>query len=248
MIWHLYDYYLMPGGGYFGTRKACEPVHVQYSYEDKTVIAVNTTQRLLRDLKLTVQLYDINLAVRFSKVLRFDLLADSNSLPLLIPQIPDLTSAYFLSMVLEDSKGEIVSSNFYWLSTKDDVLDWQKSTWYYTPANSYADLTQLQNLQPAKLAVSARAMRKNGRETAQIKVSNPSSGLAFFIHLQIKQSRSERNVLPVIWQDNYFSLMPGEGKEITAAYRVTDLAGSKAVLAVDAWNSAPVMTRILPGR
>ncbi|MFN2533041.1 MAG: glycoside hydrolase family 2 protein, partial [Pyrinomonadaceae bacterium] len=31
MIWHLYDYYLATGGGYFGTKKACEPVHAQYS-------------------------------------------------------------------------------------------------------------------------------------------------------------------------------------------------------------------------
>ena len=28
MIWHLYDYYLRPGGGYYGTKKACEPLHV----------------------------------------------------------------------------------------------------------------------------------------------------------------------------------------------------------------------------
>jgi exo-1,4-beta-D-glucosaminidase len=31
LIWHLYDYYLVPAGGYFGTKKACEPVHVQYA-------------------------------------------------------------------------------------------------------------------------------------------------------------------------------------------------------------------------
>ncbi|MGC1920593.1 MAG: sugar-binding domain-containing protein, partial [Acidobacteriaceae bacterium] len=31
VIWHLYDYYLQTGGGYFGTKKACEPLHVQYS-------------------------------------------------------------------------------------------------------------------------------------------------------------------------------------------------------------------------
>src|SRR5262249_45780766 len=30
LIWHLYDYYLLPAAGYFGTRKACETVHVQY--------------------------------------------------------------------------------------------------------------------------------------------------------------------------------------------------------------------------
>ena len=41
MIWHLYDYYLRPGGGYFGTKKACEPLHVQYSYDDRSVVVVN---------------------------------------------------------------------------------------------------------------------------------------------------------------------------------------------------------------
>ena len=244
MIWHLYDYYLMPGGGYFGTKKACEPIHVQYSDADKSVIAVNTTSAQLRDLKLTAQVYDINLALKFSKVLRLDLPADSTSRAFAIPQLQDLSSTYFLRVLLEDSNGQLVSSNFYWLSTKDDVLDWQKSTWYYTPTNSYADMTQLQNLQPARLAVSTRAVRKNGHEFVQIKVSNPSDSLAFFIHLQVKQSRTERNVLPVIWQDNYFSLLPGESKEITAAYRASDLAGSNALLVVDGWNSPVVKVPI----
>ncbi len=31
MIWHLFDYYLDAGGGYFGVKKACEPLHIQYS-------------------------------------------------------------------------------------------------------------------------------------------------------------------------------------------------------------------------
>ena len=42
MIWHLYDYYLRPGGSYFGTKKACEPLHVQYSYDDRSVVVVNS--------------------------------------------------------------------------------------------------------------------------------------------------------------------------------------------------------------
>ena len=245
MIWHLYDYYLMPGGGYFGTKKACEPVHVQYSYEDKSVIAVNTTDRPLRDLKLTVQVYDINLAAKFSKVLELDLPADSNSRAFVIPQIQDLPATYFLRLLLEDSNGQLVSSNFYWLSTKDDVLDWQKSTWYYTPTNSYADMTQLQRLQPVKLALSSRAVRKDGDEIARVTVSNPSRSMAFFIHLQIKDGRTERDVLPVIWQDNYFSLLPGERREVTATYQVRDLGKAGAVVAVDGWNISPVKTPII---
>ena len=245
MIWHLYDYYLMPGGGYFGTKKACEPVHVQYSYADKSVIAVNTTQRPLRDLKLTAQVYDINLAAKFSKVLQLDLPADSNSTAFVIPQIENLSATYFLRLQLEDSNGQLVSSNFYWLSTKDDVLDWQKSTWYYTPTNSYADMTQLQKLQPVKLALSSRTVRKDGDEIAHVRVSNPGRTMAFFIHLQIKQGRTERDVLPVIWEDNYFSLLPGESREVTATYRVRDLGTTGAVVAVDGWNISPVKTPIV---
>ena len=245
MIWHLYDYYLMPGGGYFGTKKACEPVHVQYSYHDKSVIAVNTTQRQLRDLKLTVQVYDINLASKFSKVMQLDLPADSNLTTFAIPQIQDLTTTYFLRLQLEDSNGQTLSSNFYWLSTKDDVLDWQKSTWYYTPTSSYADMTQLQKLQPVKLALSSRAARKDGDEVARVRVSNPTRNIAFFIHLQIKHGGTDQPVLPVIWQDNYFSLVPGESREVTGSYRLRDLDLAGASLAVDGWNILPLKTRIV---
>jgi exo-1,4-beta-D-glucosaminidase len=97
-------------------------------------------------------------------------------------------------------------------------------------------MTQLQKLQPVKLVLSSRAVRKEGDEIAHITVSNPNRNLAFFIHLQIKQGRSERNVLPVIWQDNYFSLLPGESRKVTATYLVRDLGKTGAVVAVDGWN------------
>src|SRR3989454_3761165 len=187
MIWHLYDYFLMPGGGYFGTKKACEPVHVQYSYNDKSVAVVNLTHQALQNLKVSAQVYDLNLVEKFSKVTRLDLPVDSNVKAFVIPPILDLSSTYFLQLKLEDNRGQPVSSNFYWLSTKDDVLDWQKSTWYYTPTSSYADMTQLQKLQPVKLALSSRTVRKDGDEIAHVRVSNSGRNMAFFIHLQIKQ-------------------------------------------------------------
>ena len=43
MIWHLYDYYLDTGGGYFGAKKACEPLHIQYAYDDHAIDVVNST-------------------------------------------------------------------------------------------------------------------------------------------------------------------------------------------------------------
>jgi exo-1,4-beta-D-glucosaminidase len=59
--------------------------------------------------------------------------------------------------------------------------------------------------------------------------------LAFFIHLQIKQGSSGRNVLPVIWEDNYFSLLPGESREVTGAFKIKDSPGTASVT-VESWN------------
>jgi exo-1,4-beta-D-glucosaminidase len=43
-------------------------------------------------------------------------------------------------------------------------------------------------------------------------------------------------VLPVLWQDNYVTLLPGEARELTASYAVRDLGAARATLAVDGWN------------
>ncbi len=52
LIWHLYDYYLVPAGGYFGTKKAMEPVHVQYGYDDHSVAVVNDTRNAVPRVKV----------------------------------------------------------------------------------------------------------------------------------------------------------------------------------------------------
>src|SRR5213079_2627998 len=78
LIWHLYDYYLVPAGGYFGTKKACEPVHVQYSYDDNSVAVINGTYGTFKGMKASAKIYSINLAERFSRSMNVDLAADSN--------------------------------------------------------------------------------------------------------------------------------------------------------------------------
>lgn len=43
MVWHLYDYYLNPGGAFFGVKKALEPLHPMYAYDDSSLWYVPTT-------------------------------------------------------------------------------------------------------------------------------------------------------------------------------------------------------------
>ena len=77
-------------------------------------------------------------------------------------------------------------------------------------------------------------------ETANVTVSNPSASLAFFIRLQIKQGRAGEDILPIVWQDNYFSLGPGERKQISATYNLRDAEKGVPFLAVGGWNISPI--------
>src|SRR5262249_12512899 len=127
MIWHLYDYYLRPGGGYFGTKKACEPVHVQYSYDDRSIVVVNNTAERVAG---TVQVNVVNLdaAAQLSKSVTIEVGPDSSTRVFTLPEIATLSPVYFLDLRLNSAAGLAVSRNFYWLSTKTDELDWAKST------------------------------------------------------------------------------------------------------------------------
>jgi exo-1,4-beta-D-glucosaminidase len=67
-------------------------------------------------------------------------------------------------------------------------------------------------------------------------VENPSKSLAFFVRLKVNKGVGGEEVLPVLWQDNYISLLPGEKREISATYRAADLGTSKPAVEVSAWN------------
>jgi hypothetical protein len=56
----------------------------------------------------------------------------------------------------------------------------------------------------------------------------------------LRDASTKNEVLPVLWDDNYVSLLPGESREINARYLTETKLPTKMTLAIDAWNSAPV--------
>ena len=144
IIWHLYDYYLRPGGGYFGAKKANEPLHVQYSYDDQSIVVVNSFYRRFESCKVTAKVYNLDLTEKFSKAVSLDVPPDSSTPALTLPPIDGLSKTYFVRLALEDGSGKPASSNFYWLSTQPDVSNWSKGSGRFTPIQTYADLTGLE--------------------------------------------------------------------------------------------------------
>ncbi len=58
-VWQTYDYYFDPTGAYWGVRKACEHIHIQWSHADDSVRAINSTLGS-QDVIATAKVYDIN--------------------------------------------------------------------------------------------------------------------------------------------------------------------------------------------
>jgi exo-1,4-beta-D-glucosaminidase len=239
LIWHLYDYYLVPAGGYFGTKKAMESVHVQYSYDDNSVAVVNDTYAALKGMKVSAKIYNIDAREKASKDAILDVVSDSSTKAFDLPNVEGLSNTYFLRLQLRDPAGKLVSDNFYWLSTKIDTLDWAKrKDTVYTPQKEFADLTGLNSLPQVALAVSAARSSAAGKDTIAVTAKNPSSSVAFMAHLRLTRGPGGDDVVPIFWSDNYFSVLPGEERQVTATYDSSALDGKAAILVVDGYNVA----------
>jgi len=59
-VWQTYDYYHDLTGAYWGVKKACEPVHIQWSYADNSVKAVNTTLKDLKGARAKATVYNMD--------------------------------------------------------------------------------------------------------------------------------------------------------------------------------------------
>jgi len=238
LIWHLYDWYLRPGGGYFGTMKANEPLHVQYSYDDSSIVVVNSLYSDFPGYSVTATIYNLDLTVKYAQTASIDIPEDSSTRVFYLPPVDGLSRTYFVRLQLKDAAGNLASSNFYWLSTQPDVFDWTANDYPYAQLSTYADLTDLQSLPAANVAVTWTSQETNTDQVEYVVVRNPSSQLAFFVHLTVTKGSGGDDIAPVYWSDNYFELLPGEERQVTAMYPRKLLGDAPSYVQVDGWNVA----------
>ncbi len=240
LIWHLYDYYLVPAGGYFGTKKAMEPVHVQYSYDDNSVAVVNSTYEAVQGVKVSARLYNLDAKEKGAREGTMNVAPDSSTKAFDLPKVDGLSKTYFVRLQLHDSAGKLLSDNFYWLSTKPDVMDWKnKQDTVYTPQAEFGDLSGLNTLPQVRLEVTSAKEEQGSKVGSRVSVRNPSGSIAVMVHLRVTKGKSGEDLTPIFWSDNYFSLLPGEEKEVMANYDPADLQGQQAAVEVDGYNVTP---------
>jgi exo-1,4-beta-D-glucosaminidase len=243
LTWQYVDWYLDTTGAYFGAQKACEPLHVQYAYDDKSVYVVSAPDGVAhKDLVVSGTLYDFNLKSHQSEEEVLSVEPDSVVKAFEVEVPGGITDTHFLHLELRDANGELLSDNFYWLSTTPDVDGRRihRDGVFHVEPKSSNDFTMLNDLPPVEVEAEAHFETDgDGYEvTAAVVVRNPSDNLAFFIDLALVDQGSGEVVRPVFWSENCFSLLPGQSKTVSADFYMRDLSkpGANVELRVGGWN------------
>ncbi len=116
------------------------------------------------------------------------------------------------------------------------VIDWTAPDYPAAQLKTYADFTGLQDLAPAKVSTAWSSVPGDPDQVDNITVRNESKNLAFFVHLTVLKGQNGGDVVPVYWSDNYFPLLPGESRLVTATYPQKLLEGVPSYIQVDGWN------------
>jgi len=235
MLWQLYDWYLMPTGAYYGTKTALQPVNIIYNYGDKNVYVANAYNYPVKDLTAEIKVFNLEGKELYSTTLAVDIDENSSKMILDMPGIQGLSSVYFMDLRLKDDAGKIAGQNFYWLSKTEDVIDWENTQWHVTPNKSYADMKGIYKMPTATVEVEFKSNLASGRVEVPVKLKNTSDKIAFFTELTLRDNQGAA-ILPVYWEDNYVTLLPGEEREINAYINRADYRDETVGLGVVFWN------------
>ena len=192
--WQTYSWDYETFGSYFGSRKACEPVHVQMNLDDHDVVVLNTTTSVLEDMKVTLACYDLAGKKLSAKTLK-DIDVPANSrLDLFKADLDGFEGNYMVRLVLSDRKGNVVTVNDY-MMRGEGVED-------FAAFNSVG-----------KAQIKARRLSsKDGRQRYEI--TNNSRNIALNLKFNLCDPATGEIILPAYFSDGYFHLLPGEKRTI----------------------------------
>ena len=235
----LYDWYLEPTAALYYSQNGLAPLHPQFDYLKNTVSVYNDLRKPFKDYSVEATVYDLDSKVVSVKSAKVNIPADgvvNDALKLDFPA--DITQMHFISLKLKNSLGKVIADAFYWRSKNV-----YKGAWTMTgPAVSgFQDLNKMPKVD---LKVVTGVLNNSTKKVILATVGNPSKALAFFTQLKL-QDGDGNNISPSYYSDNFFTLLPGESKQITIEVAASSIRSGKTVLITNALNSSSAIKSLI---
>ena len=222
---NVFDYYLRPGGAYFGAKKGLRPLSVvfdSYATGDRTqanVTVVNQTPDDAADLRVRVRVYDLQGKLRDDRTTGPLVVPSGGVTPALtLPRAARDSRVFFVRCQLLGSNGTVIGENVYWQSQRnDDVGDPNGDFAFDANQATWADMTPLNYLTRVPLGVTAqRTTNGAGQQVVSVRLRNATRQIAFFERAELTSTREGEEILPIEYSDNYVTVFPGETTELRA--------------------------------
>jgi exo-1,4-beta-D-glucosaminidase len=217
---NIFDYYLSPGGAYYGAKAGLRPLSVvfdPYAAGDHSlakITVVNQTSVQQKSLRVRVRVYDLQGRLREDRHAENLQIDPGGALQALtLPRFRDSSDVFFVRCQLLDANGKLLTQNVYWQSQKDDDVGEHDSAFGLEPA-SWADMTSLNTMPQVPLEISAKHSASAGENHVTIRLHNPSEHVAFFERAAITSFKNGDELLPIEYDNNYVTVFPGETVEI----------------------------------
>ena len=143
----------------------------------------------------------------------------------------------FIRLELKDAHGKRLSINSYAEPLRNDVAG-ASHAWNRSGVYQVSDLTQLNQLPPVELTLSQVANKTLGnKQILTYNVSNPTNRVAYAVELKAYTGTDKKTlVTPVLYDDNLFTLLPCESRDIDVVYNRSDVRG-KILVTVNCYNN-----------
>ena len=247
---NIFDYYLRPGGAYYGAKKGLRPLSVvfdSYATGDHTqahISLVNQTPSDRSDLRVRVRVYDLQGRMRKDQTTDNLNVASGESVDAMtLPRVARDSSVFFVRCEVVDKTGSVLAENVYWQSQQRDDLGDPTNDWAFQLKQvSWADMTALNWMPKVPLQVSARHTDDAGKNGVTIRLQNPTDHVAFFERAEITTAPDDDEILPTEYSDNYVTVFPGETVEVNGVVPNDKTAAN--YVRVAGYNSPPVVVPI----
>lgn len=208
--WQLYDFYLIPTPAYYAVKKALAPIQLIYNYGDNSVLISNESLNNFEG-EAHISIYSTESEIIESQTIPLSINENSTKQ---LTMLNKNSKNILLSLELVNKEGNTIEDNFYWIAGNEEIFDWKATNWYYTPIKEYHNFKDLKSLPMVDLSLEFISKEELEEKTIiSLKLSNPSNAISMFNQIKIGDENGEW-ITPVLYSDNYISLLPKSSKTI----------------------------------
>jgi hypothetical protein len=235
-VWQTYDYYLEPTAGYFGAKKGCEPLHIQWNSLEGTVEVVNYSAGRRAALEASAAVLNLDGSVQWEKTATVDSAEDSVLSPFAIAfPAAGLSQVHFVRLKLSEA-GRTLSENTYMRSLTTYTVPGFSRGPFHIPDYPAFDFRSIRALPKAAVRSATTAEREGAAWVLRTELENTSKTPALLVHVKAVRERSGDRILPALYDDNFITLLPGERRSVRTELQEADTRGERPAIAVDGFN------------